>query len=92
MAIRIPVNRPLSVRNVPIVSGTGCLRSSEPATASRAITETYRPSSMTTPVIIFQKVLLSASPSKPEPLFAAEETYSYRTCVKPWYPELLIAP
>ena len=37
----------------------------------------------TIPVVMFQNGLLSPKPSKPDPLFAAEDVYSYNISEKP---------
>ena len=47
-----------------------------PAIASCAMIARYRPKNIARPVVMFQNRLLSASPSKPEPLLAAEDEYS----------------
>ncbi len=48
----------------------------EPAIASWITMDKYRPKNMARPVVIFQNMVLSASPSKPEPLLAADEENS----------------
>ena len=72
----IPANVRLSVRSVPVVSGTRFFTASDPASASGSTSAGNRPSSRTTPVAMFQAGLLSASPSNPDPLFAAAEVNS----------------
>ena len=69
----------LSVFSEPIDSFTFFFASRDPAIASCATMEKYLPKNIASPVVIFQNTLLSASPSNPEPLFAAEEANSYRT-------------
>ena len=75
------VNRMVSVRNVPVVIGTGCLRESPSARSSRARMGTYRPIRILMLVLRFHHIAVgagaeSANPSKPEPLFAEAEAYS----------------
>ena len=41
---------------------------------------------------MFQKGVLSESPSKPEPLLAAEEVYSYSISLNPWNDGLFSQP
>ncbi|MNW64040.1 hypothetical protein D3C74_422850 [compost metagenome] len=74
--MRMAPNSLLSVRSVPVVTGVGALAFNEAATASNAIMDTYRPKNITAPVVTFQNTLLSAIPSNPEPLFAADDAYS----------------
>jgi hypothetical protein len=72
----IPANMRSSVLSVPVVSGTRFLTERNPATANGKIKAGNRPIKSTIPVAMFQAGLLSASPSKPEPLLAAAEVNS----------------
>ena len=82
------VNSTVSVRKVPVVIGTGCLRDIPSAKRSRARIVTYRPIRILTLVLRFHHNPVaagaeSAKPSKPEPLFAEAEAYSYTTWEMP---------
>ena len=54
----------------------GLFAASEPAMASGRMMGMNRASSMTSPVATFQGIVLSPSPSKPEPLLALAELNS----------------
>jgi signal transduction histidine kinase len=68
---------------VPAVSGTGALYASHPAMANGPMMGKKRAKSITTPVLMFQKGVLSPNPSKPEPLLAEAEVNSYNISLKP---------
>ena len=76
---RIIIKVTLSVRSVPTVSLTFFLANIDQAIASCAIIAIYLPKNIARPAVIFQNAVLSAKPSNPEPLFAAEEANSYST-------------
>ena len=80
---RITENETVSVRSVPADSLTKFFFISDPAMANWMTMERYRPKNMARPAVIFQKQVLSARPSKPEPLLAAEQAYSYSTWLRP---------
>ena len=65
----------VSVFNVPALSGTYFFDASSPAMATCPMMGKKRPMIRTIPVEIFQNGVLSAKPSNPDPLFAAEEVY-----------------
>ena len=82
------VNNTVSVRKVPAVIGTGCLRDMPSASSNRARIGTYRPIRILTLALRFHHKLVgagaeSANPSKPEPLLAEAEAYSYTTWEMP---------
>ena len=60
----------------------------EPAIISGISSTGMRPSSSTIAQVTFHHTVLSASPSKPEPLLAKALTYSYSTCEMPCAPGL----
>ena len=64
------------VRSVPDVCGTRFFWARKPAIAIGSTSAGNRPSSRTIPVAMFQAGLLSARPSKPEPLLAEAEVNS----------------
>ena len=62
-----------SVGNVPAVTGTRCLRTSEPAMASAGMIRRKRPTSIDSPwVIVYQSVPVLIPP-KADPLLLAAE-------------------
>ena len=73
----------VSVFKVPALSGIYFLLASNPAIANGPIIGMKRLKSNTIPVVIFQNGLLSPKPSKPEPLLAALEVYSYNISENP---------
>src|SRR5450432_2682271 len=73
----------VSVFNVPADSGTNFFLASMPAIAIGPIIGRKRERSITSPHVIFQNGTPSPKPSKPEPLFAEEEVYSYNISEKP---------
>ena len=64
-----------STRKVPADSGMNFLFAINPTIAMGPIIGRNLPNSMAKPAVIFQKGLLSASPSKPLPLFALDDVY-----------------
>ena len=66
----------VSAFKVPALSGTCFFEARIPAMAMGPMIGRNLESNKTTPVVIFHHGLLSPSPSKPLPLFAAEEVYS----------------
>ncbi|MNV99419.1 hypothetical protein D3C71_1947750 [compost metagenome] len=78
----------VSVFRVPADSGMYFFEASNPAMATGPMIGRKRPRINTKPVTTFQKMLLSPRPSKPEPLFAAAEVFSYNISEKPWKPGL----
>ena len=73
----------VSVAKVPEPSGTKCFFANNPAIATGPIIGKNRPKINTKPVAIFQNGVLSPNPSKPEPLFAADEVNSYNISLNP---------
>ena len=84
----IKPNVDVSVLSVPELSGINFFSASSPAIATGPIIGRNLPNSNTIPVDIFQNTVLSPNPSKPLPLLAAEEVYSYSISLKPWKPGL----
>ena len=76
-------NVPVSVFNVPALSGTYFFLASMPAMATGPMIGRNLASNITTPQAIFQKGVLSPRPSKPLPLLADEEVNSYSISLKP---------
>src|SRR6202162_1151294 len=81
-AVMITITAPVITPNViestfkvPADSGTYFLLAINPAIATGPMIGIKRPSIIANPAVIFQKGLLSASPSKPLPLFALDEVY-----------------
>src|SRR5579859_2780637 len=74
---------PVSVFNVPALSGIYFFFASIPAIATGPIMGRNRDSNITRPQVIFQKGTPSPSPSNPEPLLADEEVYSYNISENP---------
>src|SRR4051794_22309573 len=68
---------PVSVFKVPADSGIYFLLASMPAIATGPIIGKYRERISTKPQLIFHQGVLSPRPSKPLPLFADAEVYSY---------------
>ena len=69
---------PVSVFNVPALSGMNFFFANNPAIATGPIIGKNLDNNITKPQVIFQKTDgVSPKPSKPLPLFAAEEVYSY---------------
>src|SRR5271165_6481717 len=66
----------LSVRKVPEEYGTRFFAARKPARAIGKTKAGNRPRSKTMPQATFQAGVLSPSPSKPDPLFAADEVNS----------------
>ena len=66
----------VSVFNVPALSGICFLPANKPAIANGPIIGINLPKISTMPVEIFHHWVLSPKPSKPEPLFAADEVNS----------------
>ncbi len=68
-----PANSVESVGNVPAVTGTRCLRTSEPATARAGMIRKKRPTSIESPwVTVYQSVPVLMPPNA-EPLLLAAE-------------------
>src|SRR6187431_2761230 len=67
----------LSTFNVPELSGIYFFEASDPAIARGPMIGMNLPNNMARPQRIFQKGVASPSPSKPDPLLAAEEVNSY---------------
>ena len=76
-------NAILSAFKVPSEKGIVFFAASEPIIAMGPIIGIYLPNSIIIPVVIFQKGVLSISPSKPEPLFAADDVNSYNISENP---------
>ncbi len=76
----------MSTRSVPLPSGAARLAASSPAIASGPTIGRNRASSSTSAQLRFHQGVLSPRPSKPLPLFANAELYSYSTCDSPWKP------
>ena len=72
-----------SVLSVPADSGIYFLLASIPIIATGTMMGKNRPNIKAIPVLMFQKILLSARPSKPLPLLAVEEVNSYNISLKP---------
>ncbi|MNY44828.1 hypothetical protein D3C86_1798870 [compost metagenome] len=72
----ITPNVNVSVFKVPADSGMYFFEANNPAIATGPMIGRKRPRISTKPVSTFQKILLSPSPSKPDPLFAAAEVFS----------------
>jgi hypothetical protein len=86
--IRITVNMmtpkvAVSVFNVPSLSGIYFFWAIRPAIATGPIMGKNRESIKTNPVLIFHQTVLSPKPSKPLPLLAEEEVYSYNISLNP---------
>lgn len=79
----ISPNVAVSVFSVPALSGINFFSASKPAMATGPIIGRNLPNSRTMPVEMFQNGVLSPKPSKPLPLLAAEEVYSYNISLKP---------
>ena len=80
IAITTKMTKPkveVSVFKVPELSGINFFSASNPAIATGPIIGKKRPKSNIIPVEIFQNGVLSPNPSKPLPLLAADEVYSY---------------
>src|SRR4249920_2464884 len=73
----------VSVFNVPADSGTNFFLARIPAIATGPIMGRKRESSMTRPQVMFQNGTPSPRPSKPDPLLAEEDVYSYSISEKP---------
>src|SRR6476619_1162418 len=72
-----------SVLSVPADSGMYFLLAKSPTIATGPMMGKYLAMIKAKPVVTFQKILLSPSPSKPLPLLAVEEVYSYSISEKP---------
>src|SRR6185312_12965810 len=79
---------PVSVFRVPALSGMYFFLARIPAIATGPMMGKKRDKSITVPHAIFQKGVLSPSPSNPDPLLAEEEVNSYNISEKPWLPGL----
>src|ERR1700753_428189 len=77
-----------STFNVPDDSGVYFLFASSRAMARGPPIGKNLPRIIPIPPVTFQKMLLSASPSKPLPLLALVEVYWYSISENPWYPGL----
>ena len=73
----------VSVFNVPALSGTYFFFARIPAMATGPMMGRKRPINITMPQVIFQNGTPSPKPSKPLPLLADEEVYSYNISPKP---------
>ena len=76
-------NVPVSVFNVPALSGIYFFFARIPAMATGPMIGRNRESNITIPQVIFQNGTPSPNPSKPVPLLADEEVYSYSISVNP---------
>ena len=81
-----PVNNGVPVGNVPAVTGTGCLRASEPAIASTSTIGRKRPPSIARPSVVLYQSVFPVRPPNAEPLLLAADVNAYTTSVRPWGP------
>ena len=89
--IRItPTSRPaksgVPVGKVPAVTGTGCLRASEPAIASTSTIGRKRPASIASPSVVLNQSVFPVRPPNAEPLLFAAEVNAYTTSERPCAP------
>ena len=76
-------NVSVSVFRVPALSGIYFLLAKIPAMAIGPMIGKYLDKIIMIPQLMFHQGVLSPKPSKPLPLFAAEDVYSYNISLKP---------
>src|SRR5579885_3654857 len=82
-----PRNSGVSVRKVPAVAGTTCLRTIDPPMASTGMMVKNRPTSIVRPSVVLYHWVLALIPANDEPLLLADDEYEYTISVSPCGPD-----